>query len=343
MSGGGVILKEEKQRNKRSNQTSCGILENINDSVDANLYQTLKENKIIDIKRMYDKGKPTSTVKLTFSTPSAPIRITAGFYMKIEPCRVPIIRCNLPKVWTQNIGVQKKPQSVPADRSHSHNQCKKKNNYRQLHCANCMHKDGTYSKACPIYKQYKAKIDAQNRDIYNKWQMRKAEELQIAVPKTQSDKQHERVTQKPELTSPSEPSIQTDTLIEQDQSTDQNTYITKAQLKNILLALFENQQIVISDKTTKLSIIENAIDKHAASHKTTAVSRPLVATPNMSPVGTPNNKRPTKLPRYRGIKTSTAKIPGNQINMIPKNLNSDLNKDGTPQHGFQNPVSHKDS
>ena len=46
--GGGVILKEEKQQNKRSNQTSCGILENINDPVDANLYQTLKakDNRI---------------------------------------------------------------------------------------------------------------------------------------------------------------------------------------------------------------------------------------------------------------------------------------------------------
>ena len=298
--GGGVILKEEKQQNKRSNQTSCGILENINDPVDANLYQTLKakDNRIINIKRIYNKGKPTSAVKLTFSTPIDPIRITTGFYMEIKPCRI-LIRCNNCQKHGHKTQDCKEATKCPhCAGSHSHNQCKKKNSYRQLLCANCMHNHGAYSKSCPVYQQYKAKIDAQKRDIYSKLQMRKAEELQTAAPKTQSDTQHMRVTKKPEHTLPLQANTQINSVIEQEQPSDDNTYITKDQLKNILLELFENQQIITSDKTTKLSFIENTIDKHAAPHKPTAVNRPLVATLNISPVGTPNNNRPTKVPRH---------------------------------------------
>ena len=85
-----------------------------------------------------------------------------------------------------------------------------------------------------------------------------------------------RVTQKPEHTL--QANTQIDSVIEQEQSSDDNTYITKDQLKNILIELFENQQIITSDKTTKLSVIENTIDKDAAPHKPAAVNRPLVAT-----------------------------------------------------------------
>ena len=96
-------------------------------------------------------------------------------------------------------------------------------------------------------------------------------------------------------------------------------YITNDQLKGILLELFENQQIVTLDRETKLSIIQNTIDKHTTIPPLTA-EQPQADTPNVSPVGTPRSKRATKIPRRRNLTTSAPKTEGTHINMGPKTL-----------------------
>ena len=97
--GGGIRLVEENTKptqSKNDNRRRYGILENIHDPVNNDLYKTLnaKDNGITNINKIYSKGKQTSSVKVTFNTTVAPTKIIAGFYMEVKPCKITLTRCN---------------------------------------------------------------------------------------------------------------------------------------------------------------------------------------------------------------------------------------------------------
>ena len=167
------------------NRRSYGILENIHDPVNNDLYKTLKAKDygITNINRIYSKGKQTSSVKVTFNTPVAPTKIIAGFYMDVKPCKITLTRCNNCQVHGHRLHQCKGKTLCPhCAGPHTHAQCKTKNNIILLRCANCHQKHGAYSKQCPFYIKYKAIVDKQNNEIETRWQERKPKEINRYQP-----------------------------------------------------------------------------------------------------------------------------------------------------------------
>ena len=229
---------------------------------------------------------------------------------------------------------------------HTHVQCKTKNNKRLLRCANCHQKHGAYSKQCPFYLKYKAVIDKQNYEIETRWQERKAKENQEIpankVPNSNrqgnSTKQNDRDIQDPIHTKDSP--LPQEVLQTRDQSSDPNNYISKEQLKNILLELFENQQITTADRAGKLTIIEKTIETCTVCPPFTN-RRIQAKSPNLSlsPVRTPSGRKVSYIPIANYWKTSTPNIGESRINMTPKRLSMVETRKINKKNNKEQPIS----
>ena len=118
--------------------------------------------------------KITNSIKLTFKTALAPLRIGLELigYFNVEPCLFSYLRYNYCQRFGHSTGRcrAQKPRCPHCAKEHTHNQC---SNIKATKCTNCGSNDhgAVYSK-CPAAIKYRAEIDGKNNVIKSQHQKR---------------------------------------------------------------------------------------------------------------------------------------------------------------------------
>lgn len=292
-SGVGRNVNFQESKTQQTQQpTSTGILRNI--AKDTNLlylkntFNSLS-NKVKQIQRIFNKGRPTENIKVTFLTSPPPLTITGDLVYDVYPTLAPYTRCN--KCQEHGHKTDKCPKKITicphCGGHHNHYQCILKHSKTQKQCANCYGNHGAASKNCPAYLEHKLNIDNKNRKIRTEWRIRKLKPRNTESPPSlldlpplvptwaKKETQAHTHTYKP----PVEPS----------------KYIEINQLKDILIDLLETPTEVM-ETTPKAEIVNNILCKHILQ----PISPNLLTPPQVSPVMVSPSQN---IPHYRATST----------------------------------------